>query len=179
VLLGSNRNVFDFNLTNDLQQPSRFRAYAVGLGGKNITQSDSNLDAVPRLGAVPTTPPDKTIHLLPPQGDAVDPDRRVAVETLRSSYSISATGSVISDCYGGVLRPYQLIQVRGVNPQDSGTYLISQVSHQLTRSQYSQTFTLRRNAQSKASAPNNNAGIVAAALVVGMSLKFNTQGRIF
>jgi hypothetical protein len=179
VLLGSDRNVFDFKPSNDLQQPSRFTAYAVGLTNKNITQSSSNLDAVTRLGTVPTTPPDGVIHQLPPQGDAVAPDRRVAAETLRASYSISATGSVIADCYGGVLRPYQLIQIRGANSSNSGTYLISQVRHQLTRSQYSQSFTLRRNAQSKASAPNNNAGIVAAALAVGMSLKFNTQGRIF
>jgi hypothetical protein len=178
VLLGSDRNIFDFNPSNDLQQPSRFRAYAVGLGDKNITQSDSNLDAMTRLGAVPTTPPDKVIHLLPPQGDSVAPDRRVEAETLRASYSISGTGSVVADCYGGVLRPYQLIQIRGANSRESGTYLICQVRHQLTRSQYSQSFTLRRNAQSKASAPNNNAGIVAAALAVGMSLKFNTQGRI-
>jgi hypothetical protein len=179
VLLGSDRNVFNFNPDNDAQQPTQFRAYALRLNDKQITRSDSDLTAVPRLGKAPTTPPDSAVELLRPRhGDTVDLDLWVAAETLRSSYSISATGSVIADCYGGVLSPYRLIQVWGANLRESGTYLICRVTHQLTRSQYSQTFTLRRNAQSQASAPNNNAGMAIAA-AVGVSFSFNVQGRIF
>jgi hypothetical protein len=179
VLLGSDRNVFNFNPNNDSQQPTRFRAYALGLSDKRITRSDSDLAAVPRLGKTPTTPPDSAVQLLRPRhGDTVDLDRWVAAETLRASYSISATGSVVADCYAGVLSPYRLIQVCGANTRESGTYLISRVTHRLTRSQYSQEFTLRRNAQSEESASNNNAGIAVAA-GVGISFSFNVQGRIF
>jgi hypothetical protein len=179
VLLGSDRNVFNFNPSNDSQQPTRFRAYSLGLSDKNITRRDSNLEAVPRLGKVPTIPPDSAVQLLRPQhGDTADLDSQVAAATLWASYAISATGSVMADCYGGVLSPYRLIQVCGADTKESGTYLISQVSHRLTRSQYSQEFTLRRNAQSEESASNNNGG-VAAGIAVGISFSFNVQGSIF
>ena len=179
VLLGSDRNVFNFNPSNDSQQPTQFRAYGLGLKDKGITRSDSNVEAVTRLGTAPTTPPDSAVQLLGPRhGDTVDLDRWVAAETLRASYSISATGSVVADCYAGVLSPYRLIQVYGANTKESGTYLISQVTHRLTRSQYSQEFTLRRNAQSEASASNNNSGIASAA-GVDSNFSFNVQGRIF
>lgn len=179
ILLGSDRNVFNFNPSNDSQQPTQFRAYSLGLSDKRITRADSDLEAVPRLGTAPTTPPDSAVQLLRPQhGDRADLDSQVAAATLRASYSISATGSVIADCYGGVLSPYRLIQVCGANTRDSGTYLINRVVHRLTRSQYSQEFTLRRNAQSEASPPNNNGG-VAAGIGISVSFSFNVQGSIF
>lgn len=180
ILLGSDRNIFNFNPTHDAQRPARFRAYALGLADKTITRSESDLSSVPRLGQSPTVrePSNTAVQILRPQhGDAVDLDRWVAGETLRASYAISATGSAIADCYAGVLSPYRLIAVRGANTGENGTYLISGVTHRLTRSLYSQDFTLRRNAQSEADAPNNNAGIPQAS--ANISISFNVQGGIF
>ena len=180
ILLGSDRNVFTFNPTNDAQRPARFRAYALGLRDKTITRSESNLSSVPRLGQSPTVrqESDTAVQILRPRhGDTVDLDRWVAGETLRASYTISATGSAIADCYAGVLSPYRLIAVQGANTRENGIYLISRVTHRLTRSLYSQDFTLRRNAQSQAEAPNNNAGIPQAS--ANLSISFNIQGGIF
>ena len=178
VLLGSDRNVFNFNPSNNAQQPRRFKACVLSLKDKHIARSESDLEAIPSLGTDSTIPADAAVELLTPQyGEGVDLDRLVAAHTLRASYSISATGSVLSDFYGGVLSPYRLIQVCGADIKESGVYLVSKVTHRLTRSQYSQEFTLLRNARSKAPAPNNNVGAIAGAVAVGFS--FNARGRIF
>lgn len=179
ILLGSDRNMFAFNPTNDAQRPARFRAYALRVTDKAILRSESNLESIPRLGQKPTLPEsDTAVQILPPRhGDAVDLDKWVTGETLRASYAVSATGSVLGDCYAGVLSPYRLITVRGVDKQYNGNYLITRVTHNLTRSLYSQDFTLRRNAQSTAASPNNNSGLPQAS--ANLSVSFNVQGRIF
>jgi hypothetical protein len=179
ILLGSDRNIFDFNPSHDAQRPSRFIAYTLGFTDQNITRSESDLSRVPRLGQSSTVrESDTAVQILRPRhGDAVDLDRWVAAETLRASYAISATGNAIADCYAGVLSPYRLIAVRGANTSENGTYLISRVTHHLTRSLYSQDFTLRRNGQSEAAPANNNSGLPLASAILAVS--FNVQGRIF
>jgi hypothetical protein len=85
----------------------------------------------------------------PQQGDAVDLDQRVRAESSRSSYDLEATGSLLSECYHGVLLPYQVLQVRGVNNSLSGDYVVFKATHTLSRSQYTQAFTVKRNAVSE------------------------------
>jgi hypothetical protein len=180
ILLGSDRNIFNFNPTRDAQRPARFRAYSLGIADKTITRSESDLSGVSRLGesAAVRESSDAAVQILRPRhGDTVDLDSWVAGETLRASYAISATGSAIADCYAGVLSPYRLVAVRGANAGENGTYLISSVTHHLTRSLYAQDFTLRRNARSAADAPNNSAGIPQA--IASISISFNVQGGIF
>ena len=179
ILLGSDRNIFDFNPTHDAQRPSRFRASTLGMTDQSITSSESDLSRVPRLGQSPTVrESDTAVQILRPRhGDTVDLDRWVAAETLRASYAISATGNAIADCYAGVLSPYRLIAVQGANTRENGTYLISRVTHHLTRSLYSQDFMLRRNGQSETAPANNNSGLPLASATLAIS--FNVQGRIF
>ncbi|MGB5974226.1 MAG: hypothetical protein WBG38_12960, partial [Nodosilinea sp.] len=99
--------------------------------------------------------------LLPQFGDAVDLDRAVAAEAEQASYASQVTGTVLGHYYRGVLMPYQVVTVEGVNQRRSGDYLITQVTHTLTRTEYSQAFTLRRNARS-AGAGGNFADLAGA-----------------
>jgi phage protein D len=73
------------------------------------------------------------------------------------AYGLHADGEVLKDTYSAVLQPYQNVQVLGVNGQLSGSWLIRQVTHTLTRNSYGQTFSLARNAQSAGNGSSNTA----------------------
>ena len=51
----------------------------------------------------------------------------------------------------GLIAPYKVVTVRGVNARLSGAYVIKKVTHRLTRSIYTQSFSLLRNARSEGS----------------------------
>jgi hypothetical protein len=155
VVLGSERNVTGFNLTHNAQSPAQVQASALRVTDKGVVTSTSSFRDLDLLGDQQAHQNDRSTATLvaPPHfGTGVDLDRHVAAQSERASYAYSATGSIIGECYRGVLLPYNLVSVRGANAQSSGDYLIHQVRHQLTRSSYSQTFTLKRNARSEAGA---------------------------
>jgi hypothetical protein len=64
----------------------------------------------------------------------------------KSSYTITATGSVRYGCYNGVLRAYDLVGVGGVSAKLSTNFIVREVTHTLSRSEYRQDFTLMTNA---------------------------------
>jgi hypothetical protein len=180
VLLGSSRNLSSFNPSNDASRPAKFRAYALSLTDLSVSRSESQPDALERLGEATTVEreADTGVQILPPRhGNTVDLDSWVAAETLNASHSIDATGQVLGDCYTGVLSPYRVVTVKGANERDSGEYQITRVSHSLNRSLYSQNFSLRRNGRSQPRASNNNIGLPLAS--ASLAISFNVQGSIF
>lgn len=179
ILLGRDRNIATFDVQNNAQSPARFETQSISIADKTITKVTTqfrNLDLLGQEAAFQKESNSATRLLPPRHGDAVDPTQAANAAMLRSSYAFSATGSVLSDCYGGVLQPYQVITVQGVNEHLSGDYLITKVTHRLTRSNYSQNFTMWRNARSKGAAANNNAGLPFAGASVSASL--NISGGI-
>jgi phage protein D len=90
-----------------------------------------------------------------------DPTTRATAAGRRASRATEATGSVRGGRYAGVLRPYQAVRVAGVKDTESGTYVVKQVTHTLTRSEYTQRFTLVRDA---VSAPAGAAPAVPAGI---------------
>lgn len=159
VLLGPDRNIEDFNLTLDAQGPALVQSFALNITDHAILSSTSsfrNLDLLGDEGILNSDDQATKLNARPGMGNVVDPDQRVKNETDRSSYAFTATGSVIADCYPGVLTPYRLVQVKTVDERSIGFYRIYQVTHTLTRSSYMQSFTLKRNAQSKQTAQNTN-----------------------
>jgi hypothetical protein len=48
--------------------------------------------------------------------------------------------------YGGVLKARQLVGVRGAGPAFDGLHYVESVTHRLSRGEYKQDFTLKRNA---------------------------------
>jgi hypothetical protein len=154
IVLGAERNVAEFNPTNNAQRPAKITAATLNIFDKTITQRTSDLGRFDLLGEETTFAEEGNIAtqiLFPRYGDTVDLDQAVTAEALRSSYSTEATGTVLNDSYSAVLTPYRVVSIGGVNQRRSGDYLIRKVTHSLTRSSYSQSFTLQRNARSAGS----------------------------
>ena len=151
ILLGTNRNIERFNPRNDAQSPSTVRASTVNIKDKTVITRTSRFGDLELLGDEQGFEDESqtATRVLPPyQGESVDLDRAVAAVASNSSYALEATGSVLDYSYLGVLQPYRVVSVLGANSRLSGNYLISKVTHTLTRSTYSQSFTVRRNARS-------------------------------
>jgi hypothetical protein len=152
VLLGAERNVFSFNVTNNAQRPARVQGWALNITDKAVASATSqfrNLELLGDEAAFSDEAQTGTQFLPPGADDAVNLDERVQRESDRSSFAFSASGTLLADCYPGVLLPYQVVTARGVDARLAGDYIIKRVSHRLTRSTYSQTFDLLRNAQSR------------------------------
>jgi len=152
VLLGANRNVDSFNVANDAQRPAQVQGWALNITDKSVATATSQFRNLELLGdEAAFSSEDKTaIQLLPPGADdSVDLNQRVQSAADRSSFGFSASGTVLPDCYPAVLFPYRVVSARGVDALLTGNYVIKRVSHRLTRSTYSQTFDLLRNARSQ------------------------------
>ncbi len=159
VLLGLERNIESFNISSDEQRPVQTQTFSLNFTDRAVVSSRSSFRDLDLLGEEHTfTNEDNTSIQLarPSTGGVIDADRLADADTKRSSYSFEASGSVIADCYPGVLRPYQTILVKGVNSPLSGNYSIYKVTHTLTRSSYEQSFVVKRNARSSEANEFNN-----------------------
>lgn len=162
MLLGSDRNIETFDVTNNAQSPSNVQASTLSVTDKVVTTRTSSFRDIELLGEEGEfeTESEAATQLLPPnQGQSVDLDQAVAAEAEKSSYAYEATGSVLGFCYPGVLQPYLLVTVKAGNTPLSGDYLINTVTHILNRSNYSQSFSMKRNAKSA----TNGGGLADAA----------------
>ena len=153
VLLGKDRNMETLDVTNDAESPSMFQAFFLDVADKGVVVSTAGFDTLELLGPEPPfdfDPKKVPTRIAPPgTGSTVDTDRRAGVEVERASYAFEATGSVLPGCYPAVLQPYRTVGVRAINDRLSGDYMIRRVTHTLTRSRHSQSFTLIRNARSE------------------------------
>lgn len=100
----------------------------------------------PPLGAVPPLPPkieklSNTAHLSAPQA-------LMAGLAYASQHSDSVFGSGKLDVarYGRVLKSRQLVGVRGAGLPFDGLYYVKNVTHEIERGSYKQSFSLARNA---------------------------------
>jgi hypothetical protein len=178
VLMGDGRNLANFDLRNNARSPAQVQGASMSLKDKKILTATSSFRDASLLGDEPATPSGsgETIKRLPPgQGDRSDLDSLAAAAAAESGFSAEATGSVLSLCYDGVLWPYRAVEVRLSDSALSGPYVIVKVKHTLTRSEHTQSFTVRGNAvsaksESSASKPQASASFSAS---------FNVQVSIF
>jgi hypothetical protein len=157
ILLGAEANLKTFNVQQDATRPSRVAASTLRTADKGEVPSQVGFDErTSLLGDQSALPEGEMpgLHLLKSSACVAygDLDRSVAAEAERSSYGFTATGEVLGGCYTGVLQPYRLVTVQAGGTPYSGTYVITQVTHTLSRSIYSQSFALTRNAASKTGA---------------------------
>jgi hypothetical protein len=183
VMNGADRNVETFQARNDVSQATRYQfetldIATVQVGNDTLTTkwSDADVDSVDPpikrvgpivqlLGAQSTVDNLKKLgtQILSPYVSAFRDVVEVGARAQqRSSYTITATGSVRYGCYDGVLRAYDVVTVSGVNAKLCTKYIVREVTHTLSRSEYRQDFTLMTNSvakvdQSKVAVP---AGIV-------------------
>jgi hypothetical protein len=157
TLMGAERNLASFSSRDNAQRPARVTTYSLSLFDKTFTQHTADPASLDRLGPEPSLSGETSpaAQILPPQcGDGVDLDQAVAAAAERASYASEVTGTVLGHYYRDVLVPYQVVTVEGVDQRRSGDYLITQVTHSLSRTEYSQTFTLCRNARSQGAGSN-------------------------
>lgn len=98
----------------------------------------------PPLGARPTLPSklrfESGTHLTIPEAIS-----KALGISLRSSDSVTATGSLNVLRYGRVLRSRQLVGVRGAGMAYDGLYYVNSVTHNIKRGEYKQSFQLSRD----------------------------------
>jgi hypothetical protein len=148
VLTGNGRNIFRFNTRNPAGQTAIFQSTRVNLNDRSTDARNADPSQIPQFGTDPTQGPSVVRLLRPGQPDAVDNAQAVQGASERASFVMTAEGEVMKDTYDSVLQPYCNVSVTGVNGRLSGTWLIRQVTHTLTRNSYGQTFSAIRNAQS-------------------------------
>ena len=153
ILTGENRTISEFNISNYADRPSIFNSFFLDMHDKSIKQSRASFHDSEIMGSehVLAGNPDDTLQII--RNNLTFPEnfeRILKTSAADSGYSIEATGKV-NNCYQDILIPYQLVTIMGINGRLSGDFLISQVTHNLTLSTYSQSFKVLRNARSSGS----------------------------
>jgi len=174
VLLGADRNIQSFNVNN--RSRNRARAGAATLGVDRAPQSsDESPDDATLMGdEVPDDAEPATTFLPPGQSDRVDLTEATRGAAARSGLSLESTGSIVPFCYPAALSPYRCVSVKNSDSAFSTVYLITRVTHRLTRSVYTQSFSVRGNSVSRSSG-----GATGQQLNAGLNAAFNIQGSIF
>jgi hypothetical protein len=150
VLLGANRNIGSFQVKNLATQAGKTVGFSVSLTDKKVVKKTSNLKQLDLIGPDQAEKPANTgTYLLSPDlVDSVDLASAVQAKSDAASYQFEVSGLLYTECYGQVLTPYRLVTATGVNGRLSGDYVITGVTHTLSREAYKQTFKLLRNARS-------------------------------
>jgi hypothetical protein len=149
VLLGHQRNIDTFSVTNNAQRPSNVQGSYIDIQTLDIRDA-TTANYADLLGDDQSALGDGdpgVVQASPGMLLGVDPDGALRGECLRRSYAFDAQGTIQQRFYEGVLLPYKLIAVQGIDSL-SGNYLIRSVKHTLTRSEYIQEFGLSRRGQS-------------------------------
>jgi len=150
ILLGAQRNIDSLHVRYCACKPSDANASTLRITDKQVVSETSRISEAELMGD--ETGEDSSqaaIQLLPPQqGESVDLRQAVFAKVAASSYAYEVTGSILGNTYTTALRPYKVITVRAGNTPISGDYLITKTTHTITRSGYSQSFSLKRNARS-------------------------------
>lgn len=150
ILLGKDRNISTFEAKEDSLLPAKVSSQSLSISNKEVTRAEFSSRDADLLGedAAGATIQEEAKRIHVPQDAKTDPATAVKAFAEKSGYAFQASGSISTGCYGAALTPYRVVTVKGVNDKLSGNYVIGNVTHRLTRSVYSQSFGLLRNAKS-------------------------------
>jgi hypothetical protein len=153
-LLGTDANFDNLNVAKDFSRPAQYQGARLNTADKQIdSQSASFRDHEDEaLGDQAALSSDESAA-----GHRIDAgtcaafglDELASANARESGFAFTAGGNVREGCYRGVLRPYRMVTVLAGGTPDSGEYGIIQVTHTITRSNYTQSFRLARNAQTE------------------------------
>ncbi|HVZ41836.1 MAG TPA: hypothetical protein VHI13_21320 [Candidatus Kapabacteria bacterium] len=178
VLLGDNQNIKEFTVRNNQQRASDVQTSSLSIADRTITTATASFRDQQLVGDEPATGTSGNTAkrtLRPGTTDTVDPHEVVRGAAALSGYTLDASGSVVPGCYQGILSPYRLVEVQISDSRFSGNYVITKVTHTLTRSTYTQSFSAKGNAVSSSNAAA--ASMPRASALAEFS--FNAQGSIF
>jgi len=146
ILLGPSRNLKIFSASNNSQSPAQVKAASLDPTTKTAVEkiSDPDQEDLSYIAKGAGRNQDLPTRLLPAYHiGALQESEAVSAMTEKLSYGIDVSGSVFTDIYPNVIQPYRVVQVVGVSPEYCGLYLISEVTHQINKSGYSQSFKLK------------------------------------
>jgi phage protein D len=149
VNLGSATNVSSFNARYDMLGATT--ASATGLEVESASDQSADIDGaeLKSLGSETAVPADRPRRVLLAGSGLV---RSGELETLaqsvvdRSSFAITAEGTVSTAVLGSALRAKRPVLVRGAGRAFSGTYYVERVLHVFAGEGHEQRVRLRRNA---------------------------------
>jgi hypothetical protein len=149
-LLGADRNIDSLQVRYCACKSSDATASTLRITDKQVVEETSLSSDVELMGdETGEENIEPALQLLPPrQGESVDLGQAVAAVMNAASYGYEASGSILEDSYTACLQPYKVVTLQAGNTAVSGDYLITKTTHTVTRSGYSQSFEIKRNARS-------------------------------
>jgi hypothetical protein len=178
VLLGLDRNIATFNVNNKAQNPCTVQAATLGIAHDRVQTSSSSYRDKTLLA---DQPPDAAntneaeCLMRPGISDRVSLTDATKGAAANSAFALEATGNIVPFCYKAALSPYRWVLVRISDSKFSTKYLITQVTHTLTRSIYTQSFSMKSDGVSVASGGAASGPQPSASV----SVSFNVQVSIF
>ncbi len=154
VLVGPRRNIESFHVRDVVGNASTAAGAQLDIEGMKVTKktmtwtenvlvgddTETAADAPKDLGQILVNPIFGAFHNL------AEVLKRIQQ---RNSYTVTASGTILGGCYDGVLRPYETVEVGGVDTRQCTRYVVKEVTHSLGRSEYRQDFILITNAVAK------------------------------
>jgi phage protein D len=149
VGFGSASNVPSLTITHETLRPTTAKAEQLDVLSQESQSGEAETVSLADLGGTSVLTGDQRRATLLARTGLVDTaELQTYAQAIvdRSSWAVRAEGQVASDHYDGILRARKPVSVRGVGKTLSGTYYVERVLHVFTADEYSQQFTLRRNA---------------------------------
>jgi hypothetical protein len=163
VLSGEDKNIEGFKVNIDCLKPIKEKGCFLDSQGKNIQSFSQDYNAFGIHGDTDIIKNTKQIsqeqvraqllvgpgvHMIHPNRSfGNDMEQQINAQAYESGFAIEASGQLTQSCrYSEILTPYNLINVRGINAPYCGQYVITNVSHKITKDSYGQSFTMIRDA---------------------------------
>ena len=161
VILGENRNIESLKVRVNSLKPSKQKSSNINPKNSKVESKvyAPNYSSSELLGDNPVLRDDghvasNVIRLSqrlfhPTSSFLCNTEQMAKAQAKKSGYSVEATGELLEICgYPDILNPYQYITVWAGNSPHSGKYFITKVTHKITPSSRTQSFSLIRNAYS-------------------------------
>jgi hypothetical protein len=161
VLLGAGRNIEQFDVTDDAVVAASIVGATLSRGDKSVIERRASYMDAPALGDSFAVDSDQaaTRRLDPRRAASAYLDDAVRDEAADAGYVVTGHGRVRGGGYPAVLQPDRVITVLGTGERRAGSYYVTDVTHVLGRSEYTQDFEVERNAVSAPASQTPLSGI--------------------
>lgn len=149
VNMGPATNVNRMNGRFNMIQPTTAATANIAIGSQAEESANVTSTALTELGRQTLLNGSQPRHtLLSHTGLAATAELQTLAQAVvdQSAWAIEIEGDLDTDAYGDLLRAKRPILVRGTGQNFSGAYFVEKVQHLITADNYTQHFTLKRNA---------------------------------
>jgi hypothetical protein len=142
---GGQSTLISFHSARDPEVPNQSGPIArvdVRLG--RIQRSEVDAPPVDLLGDPPPAP--QVRAMVRSAGDVAEAQRHQEAALNDASWNIKATAETSANLLGALVRPHDVVKVRGTGGQDDGDYFVFSVDHSINPAEHRMSLELRRNA---------------------------------